>query len=839
MSLRSRGARGLLLVLALLASPVHAQTPAAPPAPAPTPAQEPASDTVPVGEISTRAQAVAEEIRTLEARLTKGEDRSDLQTELDRLLESVGPRAKDVAARVSESPTLQLLSELRVEWTSLERQIASREERLGKLIASLEQERDKLKTDRERWRRTREFESKRGTPGPILDSAKTAASDLKRGADAVQQSLEDALVLQNRFAELRAIALATLTSVEDAREQVLEHLLSRDDPPLWQVNVLEQIAKVGDLPIGTFLTELREQGKLHAERHPEAIALHLLLFALLVWALRRAYAVLRSEEPGDKADEDTATAGALLATRHPLAAAALLALAATPLLHEDLPRQIQNAVRLGIVLPAVVVLRPLLGEALRAPLYLLAAFFLVDQVREILTGAHTPGRMLFTAEMLVLAGVLTWLLRRHRLDRLPASVRGNRWLAGLGLWIRASSIAALVAALASVSGYTRLASLLGGGVLGSGYAALAVYALLRIGEGLAAALLGGGRLSPVRMLTQHRALLLSRTGRLLRALIFIAWVLIVAELFALRDPIFRGLRGLLALGFGYGAFEFTLGGLFAFALTLLGAWLLARAVHFVLDEEIFPRLGLERGVPFALATLARYAILLVGFLVALSALGFDLDRITILLGAFGVGIGFGLQTIVNNFVSGLILLFERPLKVGDWVELGNVEGIVQRIGIRASTVRTFDGADVIVPNGALVSDRVVNWTLSDRTRRLVIPVGVAYGTDPKRVIALLQDVAAGLPGVSSFPKAVVAFMGFGDSSLDFQVRAWIEDGDQLIEMRNQLGISIEAALREAGIEIPFPQRTLHLRSEEALQPEGGAAAGAPSPTVGPQKSARE
>jgi small-conductance mechanosensitive channel len=835
---RSRAAALLLLALAA-AGPMRAQTPAAgsaPAAPAAPAAAPEAPATIPVGEISARAQAVADSVRALEATIEKAEERTALQADLERMSESLQPRAKETLERIAQTPTLAMLADLRDEWSSQERQIATREERLARVIDSLEREAERLNSERELWKRTRTYERERGTPAPTLESARVAAAELKRAADLVKQTLAGSLVLQTRFAELRALALATLASIDEAREGVLEHLLTRDHPALWQVNLFEEVGQIEDWPIARFLAEVRDRSIAYGERSAEGVALHALLFALLVWALRAAHAALRADENGELAPGDTATQSALLATQHPFAAALLLALLASPLLHHDLPNALRIAQRIAIVPPVVLVLRPLLGDALRAPLYLLATFFLVDQLREILTGGAAPGRMLFAVEMIVLTGVLAALLGRRRLERLPASVRGNRWLAGLGLWIRVSAAIAGIAALAGIGGYTRLANLLGGGVLVSGYAALGGYALLRIGEGLVAALLGGGRLSIVRMLAHHRALLLVRAGRLLRAGIFVGWLLVVLEFFALRDPLFRLLRALFGWGFGYGAFEFTLGGLLAFGLTLLGAWLFARLVHFVLDEEVFPRLGLAPGVPFALSTLARYAILLVGFLVALSALGFDLDRITILLGAFGVGIGFGLQTIVNNFVSGLILLFERPLKVGDSVEIGGLEGTVQRIGIRASTVRTFDGADVIVPNGMLVSERVVNWTLSDRTRRIVIPVGVAYGNDPQRVMRLLEGIVNEHPGLCRFPTPVVAFMGLGESALDFQVRAWIEDSDQLVDARSQLVLAIEAGLRGAGIEIPFPQRTVHLRRE----PPAASATPAPGSEPRPdQSSARE
>jgi small-conductance mechanosensitive channel len=235
-------------------------------------------------------------------------------------------------------------------------------------------------------------------------------------------------------------------------------------------------------------------------------------------------------------------------------------------------------------------------------------------------------------------------------------------------------------------------------------------------------------------------------------------------------------------------------------------------VRALLEDEVFPRVTLPRGVPNALAAASRYAILLLGFLFAVAAAGAELSRFAVLAGAFGVGIGFGLQNVVNNFISGLILLFERPVQVGDHVELGGVLGEVRRIGIRSSTIRTFQGAEVIVPNGNLIADALTNWTLSDERRRIELPVGVAYGTDPERVLALLREVALANPQVLHDPEPLALFLGFGASSLDFELRAWVGELDTFLVTKSALAVAVYRALGEAGIEIPFPQQDLHLRS---------------------------
>jgi small-conductance mechanosensitive channel len=207
-------------------------------------------------------------------------------------------------------------------------------------------------------------------------------------------------------------------------------------------------------------------------------------------------------------------------------------------------------------------------------------------------------------------------------------------------------------------------------------------------------------------------------------------------------------------------------------------------------------------------------VLFAGFVVALGLIGFSLDRLTILIGALGVGLGFGLQNVVNNFVSGLILLFERPIRVGDRIQLDDLVGDVTRIGMRSSRVRTLDGIDLIVPNADFISSRVANWTLADRVRRLSLPVGVAYGTRPQRVIELLMGVARSHPEVLPSPEPEVLFRAFGESSLDFELRVWT-DGRLLYRVQSDIAVAAYDALEQAGITIPFPQRDLHLRSVSA------------------------
>lgn len=228
-------------------------------------------------------------------------------------------------------------------------------------------------------------------------------------------------------------------------------------------------------------------------------------------------------------------------------------------------------------------------------------------------------------------------------------------------------------------------------------------------------------------------------------------------------------------------------------------------------ERFLPRTRMELGARQATGSIIRYAIIAIGFAVILQTAGIDLTALNVLAGAVGLGVGFGLQNIVNNFISGVIILFERPIKVGDRIVVGEVEGDVVHIGGRSTTVVSNDNISIIVPNSKFITENVVNWSHNDRKVRFRIPVSVAYGTDVARVERLLLDVAAANPDVLENPPPAVRLMEFGDSGLGFELRVW---STTLIHRRglltSALNIAIYRTFAEHGIEIPYPRRDVRL-----------------------------
>ncbi len=258
-------------------------------------------------------------------------------------------------------------------------------------------------------------------------------------------------------------------------------------------------------------------------------------------------------------------------------------------------------------------------------------------------------------------------------------------------------------------------------------------------------------------------------------------------------------------------------------------FLFSRLIKMILIRKVLSRYVKEPGTAKATASIVQYFIIVIGLFIIIQTAGINLSTLTLLGGALGVGIGFGLQNVTNNFISGVIILFERPIKEGDYIEVGDIRGNVVKISPRSTTVLTNDNISVIVPNSDFISSTVINWSHTDRNVRFNFPVGVSYNEDPKKIRKILLEIVHNNPHVLKSPPPDLIFDDFGDSSLDFLLRVWTNDHiTKPIVLKSMLYYDIFEAFRKHNIEIPFPQRDLHLRSgfeatpknEENQSPEG-------------------
>ncbi|MDD4618745.1 MAG: mechanosensitive ion channel [Bacteroidales bacterium] len=270
--------------------------------------------------------------------------------------------------------------------------------------------------------------------------------------------------------------------------------------------------------------------------------------------------------------------------------------------------------------------------------------------------------------------------------------------------------------------------------------------------------------------------------------------------------------------FTLGSSDFTTKTFLWLVLSLLLLFFFAGKIKSLLVKKIFPRYNIDVGVAESVGKIIQYILIVVGFIVIFQTTGIDLSALGVLVGALGVGIGFGLQGITNNFISGLIILFERPVKVGDRVEIEGLEGNIIKVSGRATTILTNDNIAVIVPNSDLINKRVVNWSHNNRRVRITVPVGVSYKEDPLVVQKILVEVAKKNKGVMESPEPYVRFDEYADSSLNFSLLVWSRDfSDKPRILKSELYYAIFAEFKKQGVEIPFPQRDIHIIQPEAKE----------------------
>ena len=309
------------------------------------------------------------------------------------------------------------------------------------------------------------------------------------------------------------------------------------------------------------------------------------------------------------------------------------------------------------------------------------------------------------------------------------------------------------------------------------------------------------------------------TGAVLDPLLFLIALMLIAPGFGLPREEMSRWFGQIISGFTIGGVTISLADIALAIVVFAVTMLVMRAIRNTLTERVLPQTNIDIGVRNSIGTGVSYLGVTIGLILATGVLGLDLSNLAIVAGALSVGIGFGLQNIVNNFVSGLILLVERPLKVGDWVVIGSHQGTVRRISVRATEIETFDRAELIVPNSEVISGVLVNWTHRNKLGRLEIKVGVDYGADAAKVRDVLLKCAEAHPEIVTWPRANVVFTDFGASSLDFTLYAFLRNIETRMTVSSELRFAIDAAFRREGIVFPYPQQVVHfaqLKDVEAL-----------------------
>jgi len=626
----------------------------------------------------------------------------------------------------------------------------------------------------------------RDAPSTLIARIEAIPKRNEKLAQDLRARRDQALELLSRATRLSARANGLQTEVGDRRLRLEAQMRVAHGEPLWRIET--RVATIGRV-----LEIARAEASLiadfvvaHAARLSALVVGAFALALLLVVAARKKLA-----NAGDAGNEETARL-----FEAPATAAAMLTLLTLAWLAPPAPVSFYAVVFSLMPIPAALLVRAVFAHRGSLSLFMLtAAMVSLGLVDPIVGSLPLQGRLLLIVQCVAVAAALLVDYGRGALSQ------ALRWSPVTTRRVAITVIVLLtLATLAAVVGYTGPALVLRNAVLGAVGLGLVVVVATHLLYGLAVALSETRVAQRLRIVSRDPASVRRAALNALRFVGWIAWVVGMLILVGQLDWVMQLAESVVETKFEVGAATVSMAAILAGLAVLAGTYLLVKILRLLLDIELLPRLALEHGVSFAASAVIRYSLITAGVLLAMAAMGIDFTKVTLLAGAIGVGVGLGLQGIVNNFVSGLILLVERPIAAGDEVQVGDALGVVRSIGVRASMIRTAEGAEVIVPNADLVSKAVTNWTLTDRKRRIAIDVAVARETEPETVSRLLETAAAQVEGISAKPPPRARLIALG-ADRTYRLYAWIDDADRSVEVQSALRMSIAKTFSEAHIEV--------------------------------------
>ena len=704
-------------------------------------------------------------------------------------------------------------------------QIETLQDRQNRRYKTLEEDYTALFTAKKKWELTKEKSAESELPEELIKRIGLTIGLVDSVASLLQEDMKELLVLQDRILERNNRLLSIKSNLQTAWQAINQDIFSRDMP-----NFFKGLSEFSDTSLiashiqtveGTFQSDLQIFKSDFSGLFIFIIVFFLILVSFLYWFKYNHERVISAEHV-------KLTELQLKLIQSPVKVSVFVASTFFFLAFPDLPLNVRAIAIVIMIIPLGVLAIRFFGLRVRPWVILLTSVFALTIIYELLYSPDILQRVLLmflTLTSLVMYGRMVYLLPRFKL---PVSKGLGNLIRNVGILF----VVLLVIAFAgNLTGMFNLAEFFTMIPILITFELMIIITVIRFLSLALYLFLGSKFILKLNVVSDFFEMIHKRLNQIVRLFFWGFFLVQVLRILKINQGFFTWGQEFFTTKKKIGEAEISLESILIFVFVIWFSIFITKIVRYILEKDVFVRIPSSKGTPGTIIMMVRIVLISAGFFLAAAAAGMELTNLSIVLGAFSVGIGFGLQNIFNNMVSGFILAVERPISVGDTVEVGTLMGTVKNIGLRASKVRSFDGAEMIVPNGMLISDVLINWTLSDAYRRMDIRVGVAYGTDPNKVMDILDEVAKEHEKVRKYPEPAAFFLDFGESSLDFRLLAWVSVEDRL-RVESELKTVINTKIQEAGIEIPFPQRDLHIRSDDTrIIPE---AEPKPKPTPAPK-----
>jgi small-conductance mechanosensitive channel len=802
---------GIIFFLTAFAGFAEEQTtPTTPatPAAAATLATPAAPTAIPIENITTQATEASDYLSSLQTQFLPDEKIETFKKDFPSAIARMEAEQQQTQKVLQGPLTLEKLQAEGEIWQKNKSDMANGMALVSLRVSQLQSALIQLAKSQTVWHLTLDAAKTAKAPDGVIQEINALLPPIDAQKLSLQSKSRDAINLQSLIAKEATLCGTMLDQINQTNQKMVAGDLAGERLPIWSKELRIRLRAFGFDRLQELIEKPRADITQYLFDPSSQMPFHygfLICLSVLFYMMRRKINQLRTAEDSEGFTHlfDRPFAAALVVT---------LLIFSSPYLQPS--PTIKNLFEVLSVAAMIRLMKPLFDKRVVLGIYATGLLFTLDMVRHALSDATFFDQSMIVFEALAGMAILGWTIVFGSLKLSFVQATGLTRL----FLLRAGAIFVLMilsAGLVSGAlGFMLEARIIVSTVLGSGAVAMILYALIEIVCGVAAFSLRVWPLRLLHMIHNHRELLERRIHRFLVWLAVITWLTRVLDYVGLFRPTVSIGTAMLAAKLEKGSISISIEDILLFALTVWASFLLSAFIRFMLKEDIYPRTRISSGVAYATSRLLHYVILVIGFIMGMGLLGIDLTRMTVLIGAFGVGIGFGLQVVANNFVSGLILLFERPIHIADNVEVGSIQGIVKHIGMRSSIIRTRQGADVIVPNSQLISEQVINWTLSDRFRRVDLPVGIIYNAAPRKVIEVIEAVASAHPQVLKYPPPQVIFTEFGDSAINYELRAWTEENLSWKKIKSELAVAVYDAILAAGMSFPFPQREVRLLTDK-------------------------
>lgn len=763
---------------------------------------------VPVIEIPQKIEEAYEFINGIESQQIPSKAIEELENDFQNILSSDSLLKVESTKEIIQELSSRKLDDYNNKWNVYLNSIVAYKQILEDDASQITDIKSNYQNFDNRWELTYENAKKEKAPRALINRLNELNRDVKKLDKHLTKILNQILLLRDRVSTEEMSSRAVISLIDESIKMQKSMLFSIDSPPIWEglTDSSDSTTFSGrwDKTRENVTKSFREFYNLYNSTIIYYLLFFVIIFVLIIYLQRFAKRNIDSFKSDDK------DSSSLKVLSKPFSITLLITLFASDIFFPSAPRMVNEILSILFIIPLLALFPAYVSKEVRGPLYFVTIIYLLQQIIE-LGYTNTVNQRIVVIVLIMLSIVAFVLLMNIKLSK-NTDQRKNL-ISFVSTFSKIMIVILSLSLVANFIGSTKLSKLVLSGVMTSIYSSVLLITGYQVFKVILKISLET-KFANLFLMVQNRKEIVKNTAlKLAKITAYIIAFTMILEGFGLHQFVFDSISNFLEISWKLGETTIAIGDILIFFFSIWVSVKLSKFIRFVLDGELLPRITLPRGVPGAISLMVNYIIITLGLIVAFVAVGFDLSKFALVVGALGVGIGFGLQNIVNNFISGLILLFERPIQIGDTISIQNLSGTVKRIGIRSSVIAGWDGSEEIVPNADLVSFRVTNWTLSNRNRRIEIKIGVAYNSDTEQVMELLRYSISSRDDVLRDPSPYILFEGYGPSSMDFIFRFWISNTSDWIFVRSEVFLHINKILKEAGIKIPYPQMDVKIKDK--------------------------